>query len=470
MFWRIWGTYLALTAGCLVALVALLEPYLTPGALPYVVKTCLAIWGFAAVVGVWAAARLLRPFRSIHEGAARFGRGDLDTSIEPPRPAELARLAEALNGMAAQLNARITEITRQRNERDVILASMQEAVIAIDADERILGVNRAAEEMLNIEGSKVRGRLVQEALRHADLQRYLAAVQAGARPGEEEGGALLHGSRNQVLRANSAPLRDGRGNEIGMLLLLANVTRLQRLENMGKEFVSNVSHELRTPVASIKGYAETLLDGTLESPEHAERFVKIILRQADRLNGIIEDLLSISRMENPEEVMREPSNIASVIHGAVEVCARLSQDAEAEIDVTCPPELEANINARLMEQALVNLISNAIKYGGPAVRVRVTAALEDDALVLTVSDTGPGISPEHHERLFDRFYRVDKARSRQMGGTGLGLSIVAHVAALHRGSVSIASRVGHGASFIIRIPRLQSSSGVWRIGQAQESA
>jgi two-component system phosphate regulon sensor histidine kinase PhoR len=452
MVWRLWLAFTGLAALCLLALGVAVQRRTHVDLTGTIASAGLLVWISTSAASYWLARRLLRPLEDIRRGAERFGRGELSVPIDSPTTEELARLADALNGMAAQLDERFAEITRQRNEREAILGSMKEGLLAIDSDERVLAMNCAAAEILGVDADWARGRLVQEVIRIVELQRYIGEALRGRVPEREDGGTHINAPGSVVLRTHSAPLRDGDGNEIGLLVLVENVTRLNRLESLRRDFVANVSHELRTPVAGIKGYAETLLDGALEDPANARRFVEVILRQSDRLDDLVKDLLSLSRLENMDGVSRESTRVCELLANAVEVCQRVAEQRGAKVQVICPEELMANVSPQLLEQAVINLLENAIKYGGNPPEVRIEAHADAHALVLLVTDKGPGISPEHHERLFERFYRVDKARNRAVGGTGLGLAIVKHVAQAHGGAVRVQSRIGQGSTFILRLP------------------
>ena len=241
-----------------------------------------------------------------------------------------------------------------------------------------------------------------------------------------------------------------------MLVVLHDNTRLRHLEEVRRDFVANVSHELRTPITSIKGFIETLVDGAFEDKENAHRFLQIMLRQVNRLDAIICDLLMLSRIERGSEEQRielSPESIRGVLQAAIEMCEKKAVEKAVDVELICPNELTGEINAALLEQAVVNLLDNAVKCSNPEAAVEVSAACEGAELVIRVKDQGCGIDAQHLPRLFERFYRVDKARSRELGGTGLGLAIVRHIALAHRGSVSVESTVGVGSTFCLRLPR-----------------
>jgi two-component system phosphate regulon sensor histidine kinase PhoR len=236
------------------------------------------------------------------------------------------------------------------------------------------------------------------------------------------------------------------------------MTRLRRLERMRQDFVANVSHELKTPITAIKGFIETLLDGALDDRVETERFLHIVERQVERLNVIIEDLMSLSRIEQSEKQNHfelEVEDLIPVVNEVVNGCSMLAAQSDIALKHRCPDELRAPVNAPLLEQALTNLVDNAIKYSRPGSEVVLSCFSEDGFAVIAVSDTGCGIEEEHLPRLFERFYRVDKARSRKCGGSGLGLAIVKHIVQIHKGHVDVESSPGRGSTFTLRIPLLK---------------
>jgi two-component system phosphate regulon sensor histidine kinase PhoR len=237
--------------------------------------------------------------------------------------------------------------------------------------------------------------------------------------------------------------------------VLDDVTRLRRLENLRRDFVANVSHELKTPITSIKGFIETLQDGALNNEGDARRFLEIMARQADRLNAIIEDLLHLSRVEEEaaqQDIELKEQPLRESLQAALHGCQHKAGARQIPLKLKCETGLCARINAPLLEQAVVNLLDNAIKYSAPGSPVEVEAGQEKDGIAIRVRDGGCGIAAEHLPRLFERFYRVDKARSRQMGGTGLGLAIVKHIAQAHGGRVAVTSRPGEGSVFSLHLP------------------
>jgi two-component system phosphate regulon sensor histidine kinase PhoR len=272
----------------------------------------------------------------------------------------------------------------------------------------------------------------------------------------------LPGPPKRTMRAHGTALRDPSG-EGGAVIVLNDVTELERLEIVRQDFVANVSHELKTPIATIKGFVETLLDGAMNEPDDNTRFLSIVAKQADRLESIIEDLLALSRIEQSEDsgsLPLEPTRIADLLATACSDCMPRAAEQGIEMNIDCDTNLIADVNAPLIEQAVVNLIENAVKYSGTHQPILICARLEriplenKEELTISVADHGCGIHPEHLPRLFERFYRVDKGRSRQAGGTGLGLSIVKHIVQAHGGTISVDSQLDEGSLFCLRIPRV----------------
>jgi two-component system phosphate regulon sensor histidine kinase PhoR len=252
-------------------------------------------------------------------------------------------------------------------------------------------------------------------------------------------------------------LSGSQGYAFGVLLVLRDVTRLRRLENVRKDFAMNVSHELRTPLTSIKGYVETILEKALNNPEESKRFLSIIAKQTDRVIAIVDDLMSLARLEKDTErggIALSAVKICDVLSQAVNSCRSLAEAGHIELKVSCNEDLQSRINTRLLEQAIVNLLDNAVKYSGKNSIVEVTAVKEQDVVRISVRDYGCGIAGKHLKRIFERFYRVDKARSSELGGTGLGLAIVKHIAQAHGGRADVQSEEGKGSVFSIIIPAL----------------
>ncbi len=397
---------------------------------------------------------LTRPVARMKDAAERFAAGDLDTRMPVPESEELGELAEVLNGLAHQLGEKIALLEGQRNEQAAVFSSMVEGVVAVDNNERIINLNQAAANLLGVSVVEARNRSLQEAIRNTDLQRLVTRSFASAEP--IEGDIVLHNGQERYLQAHAVKLRDARGGGVGTLVVLNDVTRLRKLENVRRDFVANVSHELKTPITSIKGFVETLQDGAINNPEDAGKFLGIIAKQSDRLNAIIEDLLALSRIEQEAEqgqLAMEETRLRGVLNSALQLCQVKATAKDIRLELHCAEDLPARVNPPLLEQAVVNLLDNGIKHSESGSTVRVTGAAEAGEVLIRVQDWGCGIAAEHLPRLFERFYRVDKARSRQLGGTGLGLAIVKHIVQAHGGHVSVESTPGKGSLFTIHLRR-----------------
>jgi two-component system phosphate regulon sensor histidine kinase PhoR len=408
----------------------------------------------AAFLGWIVSQKLVRPLREMRDIAGKFARGELDERISISSNEEMAALATSMNLMARQLHERIETIAGQKNEMEALLSSMTESLLAVDTEARVIKVNQAAMNLLQMENRNVFGKSIQEVLRNTELQELVKKTLASSTP--IEGEIVLHDPGEHYWQVHGNLLIDANGKRIGALLVLNDVTKLRRLEGLRRDFVANVSHELKTPITSIKGFVETLLEGAWEDREKVLEFLKIVARQSDRLNAIIDDLLSLSRIEQEAEKGRIPLEekaLLPLIQLAVESCRSRALRKRMTLKIDCSQELKIRVNASLLEQALVNLIDNAIKYSPEGGVVQVNVTFSDVLVNIAVKDGGPGISREHLDRLFERFYRVDKARSRKLGGTGLGLAIVKHIAQAHGGRVSVESRLNEGSVFCLHLPR-----------------
>ncbi|MFO7601208.1 MAG: ATP-binding protein [Candidatus Desulfacyla sp.] len=411
---------------------------------------------FAAILGLFVSRRITRPIRQIRSWAESIARGQYQHKPSISASEEIEALAVSLGQMAEELRERIDTVIRQRNEIEAVLSSMAEGVMAIDMEERLINMNEAAGRMLGAHAVSVQGRSIQEVVRSTMLHQFVADTLSSRKPTEKDIPMSTIGEL--IVNCHGTLLRDAGGRQIGALVVLNDVTRLRRLENIRREFVANVSHELKTPITAIKGFVETLRDGAVKNPRDADRFLAIIDKHVGRLEAIIEDLLSLSRIEQEAEmgeIKRIESRISDILRTAVQICHIRADGKRIGIETSCPEEIRAWVDPPLLEQAVVNLLDNAIKYSEEGKQVRVEALEGDHGIVISVRDQGCGIEKRHLSRLFERFYRVDKARSRQLGGTGLGLAIAKHIVQAHSGRLTVESTVGKGSIFSIHLPPMR---------------
>ena len=382
---------------------------------------------------------------------------------------ELADLAGALNEMAASMDRTIRSLSGERNRSSVILRSMVEGVAVVDARERIVFSNRAFSEILSLDASVIEGRHLIEVIRNSellDLIRRALNGEEGLRSDIAMGivqqrsfsvtatpvQALDSASANRP-PAGLASAPQSKGQPSGAVVVLHDVTELRRLERVRQDFVANVSHEFKTPLTAIQGFAETLLSGALEDPRNNRRFLEIIRDHAARLAGLTDDLLKLARIEAGKlEVEFVPVNILELVEQCAETALLKASRKQIAFETDVPSGLPAiRGDASLLREVLQNLLDNAIQYTPEAGRIRVSVAVNAREAVIAVSDTGVGIPLADQERIFERFYRVDAARSREAGGTGLGLSIAKHIVEAHGGRLWVESEVGHGSKFSFSI-------------------
>jgi two-component system phosphate regulon sensor histidine kinase PhoR len=399
--------------------------------------------------------RVSQPLEIIREGAQYFASGQLSYRLPVFTSKETALLARTMNDMAASLDERMQTIVGQRNELEAILSSMIEGVVALDLKETIISINNAAARMFCRKHSELINRSVQEAIRNPDFHRFIRLAFRDETCREEDLFFYINGEA--VLEARSSTLKNARGERIGILIVLNDVTRLRRLESMRKDFAANVSHEIKTPLTAIKGFVETLKTSALNHPEESVRFLGIIEKHTNRLNAIIDDLMKLSLIEqktDKKEILLENRQMLPILQSARQVCQSMADEKAIQIILSCEETLSINLNAALIEQAFVNLLDNAVKYSGTGGSIEIEVQQSDVELSVSFRDHGIGIAAEHLPRLFERFYRADPSRSRKLGGTGLGLAIVKHIVSAHAGKITVESSPGKGSEFVVHIPYL----------------
>ena len=402
-------------------------------------------------LGFLLARRFTRPVLSMATAAESIAAGDYEKRVEVSSDDELGTLARAFNVMSRHLRTSIATMNADRRQLTAILSSMIEGVVAADRDERVVHMNEASGRMLGVEPERALNQPIWETIRVREVTEVIS--EALRREKVVHRMVRLPGSPDRILDLHASPLKSALGVLSGVVLVLDDVTQLRRLETVRRDFLGNVSHELKTPVTAIRALVETVLDDPPMAPETRRNFLMKVRNQAERLSSLVSDLLSLSRLESEAEALdMEPIDLREPVEASIQALAT----ASAAKGIRIEPELGAepvmvNGDPEALQQAVTNLVDNAIKYSqGESVHVRLVTT-DCDAL-LEVEDDGVGIEPRHHERVFERFYRVDKARSRELGGTGLGLAIVKHISLAHDGRVLLDSKPGQGSAFQIRLP------------------
>ncbi len=447
-------------------------------------KTYSHIIGWAVVVATVAicisyviSKQISNPLEKLKSTAAQFAKGDFSVKTPESSIVEIKALSESMNTMSTALQDNINEITQQKNELKLILSNMLEGVIAVDLDDKIITMNRAAKKILNtnipitssIGDGKVENALFnypqkdndekyesgdfRKTILNKDIHDLIDEVMNSSQTVNRK--VELTGITPKIIDVHGAVLRNFSCSTIGVLLVVSDITQILQLENMRKNFAANVSHELKTPLTAIKGAVETLIDGALHNEDDANNFLRIIYKHSERLNALINDIMSLSRIE--QEKTQNGAEFTScslkqIIETALEVCQDKADNSNVAIKINCGERLNVSGIEQMLEQVFINLIDNAVKFSPENEEVSVNAYLENDRVSIDVIDHGCGIPEEHIPRLFERFYRVDKGRSRQQGGTGLGLSIVKHIVNSHKGTVEVESDPGKVTVFTVKLP------------------
>jgi len=403
------------------------------------------------LLGYLIAKSVTEPINDVTKKAAHMAKGDFDQRAEIKSDDEIGKLAEMFNYLTEKLKTTLGEISSEKSKMETILNYMADGLIAVNMDGKIIHANPKAMEMLKIN---------QEVFTEGDYDgifeklneklslKYIKTYN------ESWIGSEVININESIYKASYAPYKNERNERGGLVLVIQDVTEQQRLENMRREFVANVSHELKTPITSIKSYTETLLSGALEDKNISERFLKVIHDESNRMARLVRDLLQLSNFDYRQtELSKERKDLAKLIKQSVMKLEMAAKNKNQRLEfVTEEEEMFGYFDHDRIEQVLLNIISNAIKYTEEDGEVKVHLEKEDGNAVLSVKDTGIGIPKEDLPRIFERFYRVDKARSRELGGTGLGLSIAKEIIEAHSGTIEIFSEVGEGTDVIIKLP------------------
>jgi len=404
-------------------------------------------------IGLFVARRVTRPVVEMQAIARRMAEGDFAARAPVRSPDEIGQLGRALNAMAARVRDRLEDLEQEQAKVAAILDGMVEGVIAVDGHDHVLLMNERARVICGAGAVRAERKPLLEVIRNADLHALLRETRAaGAATVSRE--LTLAGPVDRRLQANAVPLRLG-PDETGAVMVLHDVTELRRLELVRTEFVANVSHELRTPLTAIRGYLETLLSGALDEREHARRFLEIVARHTERLGRLLDDLTDLSNIELGRVALRrEAVALEDAVDSVLAICRPRADAGRVVLEAALPAAaLRVEADRDRLIQILLNLVDNAVKYTPEGGRVSVAARAVDPARVeITVADTGVGIPAADLPRITERFYRVDKARSRELGGTGLGLAIVKHLVIAHGGSLAIESEPGRGTTVQVTLP------------------
>jgi len=396
--------------------------------------------------------RVLYPLKELNEAAQEMSRGNLDRELCVYADNEIGQLARSINDMVCQLKGTTSQITEARSQSRAILDSMADGVIALNKKGEVLFVNPVVEEVFKISQDFSYGKNVLGVIRDYEVERLLKkALKTGENTIEEI--KLLY-PKPRVFLLHATPLKSQGADQGGVVVLLRDITERKKLEDMRTEFVANVSHELRTPLTSIRGFLETLLDGAVEDPAVTSHFLSIMNKETERLTRLVEDLLELSKLEGKRVVTRwQQVQIVDNIKQVIDMFEPRAREKNLALLTELPLRLPCiKGDPDMLTQVLINLVDNAIKYTPADGKVTIRALTQKDAIKVMVEDTGIGIPPESLPRIYERFYRVDKARSRELGGTGMGLAIVKHIIRAHGGQTFIESAVGKGSTFSFTLP------------------
>jgi two-component system phosphate regulon sensor histidine kinase PhoR len=414
----------------------------------------------AALISYHLAKGLTKPLENIMTVARQIRNMNYRARVKIKSKDEIGKLGEAINNMASSLEIQMNRILENENRLESVLGNMVSGVIMIDRDQKIALVNRSAENILGLSSNEILGKRFDNGKQNLELIEIIQECIDKRMSIRDE--MVFYYPTERVLEINLVPLL-ARHEWIGVVIVLHDISDIRRLERMRSEFVANVSHELKTPVASVKGFAETLLSGAMDDKETAKSFLQIIYDESERLNRLINDILELSKIESKRASLDySPIDMAHFIKTSIRMLKAEAAKKDIEVELKISEGIYIEADEDRLRQIFINLISNGINYTpeGGRVKIKVEPLLHSDGdeyetVRITIADTGIGIPKKDLPRIFERFYRVDKARSRSSGGTGLGLSIVKHLVELHKGSISVQSELGMGTRFYIDLPVIQ---------------
>lgn len=413
----------------------------------------------AAVVSYRVASGLTKPLEHITVVANRISRLDYGARVRLERRDEIGELGKAIDNMADSLEKQLKIIRDNEDLLQSVLANMTGGMLMVNSLGNVALVNRFAEEVLGVSSKRLTGKSYHELKRHYELTKLLGeGLRRKERIHDEQ---TLYDPEPRLIQIDGVPMFEDDDTYRGMLFLIQDISNIRRLEKMRSEFVANVSHELKTPIAAVKGFAETLLGGGVQDEQTSRAFLQIIYDESERLNRLIGDILELSKIESKRSPLNfSPIHLQPFFDTIREMLNSSAAKKNITMDMNVPEEMFMEADEDRLRQIFVNLISNAVNYTQDGGKVRLTVEEKvsengEERILFHVRDTGMGIPKKDLPRIFERFYRVDKARSRSSGGTGLGLSIVKHLVDLHRGTVTVESEVNIGTTFTVDLPLLQ---------------
>ena len=414
------------------------------------IKSYFLFFVILAIITIFLSWRLtnsiVKPLETVTDTAAKISQGDLSQRIPVRRyNSEIEKLAEMFNHMAAELEDKINEISQEKNRIEVILKSMVDGVIAVDKEGKVVLTNPAARKIFNIDEDKIKGKELISSLFSHRIDMYLQRAFDQKESISRE--IKYKNPEQKIIQATFIPLLADDDSINGGVIVLTDITELRKLETVRNDFVANVSHELRTPLTSMVGYLDTLLESDIKDPETRNKFLKIIKEETDRLSVLIKDLLNLSKIES-QNIDLKAENFKKVLDKVVNLLKANAEKKNIELKLDIPEELPLVYMVReQIEQVLINLIDNAVKYTPENGEIKIKVEKKEDKVYFSIKDNGIGIPQSDQERIFERFYRVDKARSRELGGTGIGLSIVKNIVKQHGSEIKLESREGEGSEF-----------------------
>lgn len=408
---------------------------------------------FSLVLSFGFANRVSKPLRQMMQIGRLMSKGDFTQRIKIKTRDEIGELGEILNQMSDGLSQKIAQISEEKSQLDSILSSMLEGILAVDSSGKVLLVNKTLSQVFNLSSANY-GKPYYEVIRNPELNQFIQEVLTDPQEKRKEVSFFHPGEKDFMVQ--SALVEQKRKGSISLLFVFHDITELKKTERVRKDFVANVSHELRTPLTSIKGFVEALRDGAINDPEKSLQFLSIISQHSDRMNKIVTDLLQLSRIESKDSTLKiEPFFLKELLDEVSSTLKNSAQEKSQILEISLPSlDLKVSADKHWISQALTNLVDNAIKYTPEKGKIRIEAKDKGESVEIAVIDNGIGIPQKDLPRIFERFYRVDKGRSRESGGTGLGLSIVKHIIEAHSGKVEVKSQEGKGSEFSFRLRKV----------------